>query len=221
MIVAMKRKTLSLMFATALSVGALQAQDLKSVEGIWFAECAEAGRGVSLAVNPEEAFADVEGFVFAGSEQNEGVSFSKQEFLKALGTPQSETVLSPKDTPVPEEAFADVEGFVFAASEQSEGVSFSKQEFLKALGTPVEMRVELNPRYVVSIKDGELLIAEISGSGFTDRYKIKEVTKAEEGVRISTTLGEEFTLKNNADGLLLTKTKSLSKAPQMQMQLSR
>lgn len=160
------------MFATALSVGALQAQDLKSVEGIWFAECAEAGRGVSLAVNQEEAFADVE-------------------------------------------------GFVFAASEQSEGVSFSKQEFLKALGTPVEMRVELNPRYVVSIKDGELLIAEISGSGFTDRYKIKEVTKAGEGVRISTTLGEEFTLKNNADGLLLTKTKSLSKAPQMQMQLSR
>ena len=160
------------MFTAALGMGALQAQDTKPIEGIWFAES-------TTAKNVE----------------------SNENNLK--------------------EGFKDAKQFAVELPGQKEKTIFAKEEFLQALGEPIEMRIDFNPKYVVSIKAGELLIAEINGSGFTDRYKIKEVKKTKATFLITTTLGEEFTLENNAGGLLLTKTKSLSKAPTMQMQLSK
>ena len=266
----MKTKTLSLMLTAALGMGALQAQDTKPIEGIWFAESTTAMNVESNENNlkegfkdakqfavelpgqkektifakeeflnafdtlhsetifspketpvAKEAFADMEGFAIVTESQADMTKFSKEEFLNAFDTPLSETILSPKETPVAKEAFADMEGFAIATESQADLTKFSKEEFLQALGEPIEMRIDFNPKYVVSIKAGELLIAEINGSGFTDRYKIKEVKKTKAAFLITTTLGEEFTLENNAGGLLLTKTKSLSKAPTMQMQLSK
>lgn len=209
------------MFTAALGVGALQAQDTKSVEGIWFAETTVANNVVRQENNLKGDFKDAKQFAIELPGQKEKTVFAKEEFLNAFDTPLSETIISPKEAPAEKEAFADVKGFAIATESQADLTKFSKEEFLQALGEPVEMRVDFNPKYIVSIKAGELLIAEINGSGFTDRYKIKDVKKSKEGFRIITTLGEEFTLENNAGGLLLTKTKSLSKTPKMQMQLSK
>lgn len=217
----MKAKTLSLMLTAALGMGALQAQDTKPIEGIWFAESTTAKNVESNENNLKEDFKDAKQFAIELPGQKEKTIFAKEEFLNAFDTPHSETILSPKETPVAKEAFADMEGFAIATETQADLTKFSKEEFLQALGEPIEMRIDFNPKYVVSIKAGELLIAEINGSGFTDRYKIKEVKKTKAAFLITTTLGEEFTLENNAGGLLLTKTKSLSKAPTMQMQLSK
>lgn len=217
----MKTKTLSLMLTAALGMGALQAQDTKPIEGIWFAESTTAKNVESNENNLKEGFKDAKQFAVELPGQKEKTIFAKEEFLNAFDTPLSETILSPKETPVAKEAFADMEGFAIATESQADLTTFSKEEFLQALGEPIEMRIDFNPKYVVSIKAGELLIAEINGSGFTDRYKIKEVKKTKAAFLITTTLGEEFTLENNAGGLLLTKTKSLSKAPTMQMQLSK
>lgn len=217
----MKTKTLSLMLTAALGMGALQAQDTKPIEGIWFAESTTAKNVESNENNLKEDFKDAKQFAVELPGQKEKTIFAKEEFLNAFDTPHSETILSPKETPVAKEAFADMEGFAIATENQADLTKFSKEEFLQALGEPIEMRIDFNPKYVVSIKAGELLIAEINGSGFTDRYKIKEVKKTKAAFLITTTLGEEFTLENNAGGLLLTKTKSLSKAPTMQMQLSK
>ena len=217
----MKTKTLSLMLTTALGMGALQAQDTKPIEGIWFAESTTAKNVESNENNLKEDFKDAKQFAVELPGQKEMTIFAKEEFLNAFDTPHSETILSPKETPVAKEAFADMEGFAIPTETQADLTKFSKEEFLQALGEPIEMRIDFNPKYVVSIKAGELLIAEINGSGFTDRYKIKEVKKTKAAFLITTTLGEEFTLENNAGGLLLTKTKSLSKAPTMQMQLSK
>lgn len=217
----MKTKTLSLMLTAALGMGALQAQDTKPIEGIWFAESTTAKNVESNENNLKEDFKDAKQFAIELPGQKEKTIFAKEEFLNAFDTPHSETILSPKETPVAKEAFADMEGFAIATESQADLTKFSKEEFLQALGEPIEMRIDFNPKYVVSIKAGELLIAEINGSGFTDRYKIKEVKKTKAAFLITTTLGEEFTLENNAGGLLLTKTKSLSKAPTMQMQLSK
>lgn len=217
----MKTKTLSLMLTAALGMGALQAQDTKPIEGIWFAESTTAKNVESNENNLKEDFKDAKQFAVELPEQKEKTIFAKEEFLNAFDTPHSETILSPKETPVAKEAFADMEGFAIATESQADLTTFSKEEFLQALGEPIEMRIDFNPKYVVSIKAGELLIADINGSGFTDRYKIKEVKKTKAAFLITTTLGEEFTLENNAGGLLLTKTKSLSKAPTMQMQLSK
>lgn len=217
----MKTKTLSLMLTAALGMGALQAQDTKPIEGIWFAESTTAKNVESNENNLKEGFKDAKQFAVELPGQKEKTIFAKEEFLNAFDTPLSETIFSPKETPVAKEAFADMEGFAIATESQADLTKFSKEEFLQALGEPIEMRIDFNPKYVVSIKAGELLIAEINGSGFTDRYKIKEVKKTKAAFLITTTLGEEFTLENNAGGLLLTKTKSLSKAPTMQMQLSK
>lgn len=217
----MKTKTLSLMLTAALGMGALQAQDTKPIEGIWFAESTTAKNVESNENNLKEDFKDAKQFAVELPGQKEKTIFAKEELLNAFDTPHSETILSPKETPVAKEAFADMEGFAIATESQADLTKFSKEEFLQALGEPIEMRIDFNPKYVVSIKAGELLIAEINGSGFTDRYKIKEVKKTKAAFLITTTLGEEFTLENNAGGLLLTKTKSLSKAPTMQMQLSK
>lgn len=217
----MKTKTLSLMLIAALGMGALQAQETKPIEGIWFAESTMANKVESNENNLKEDFKDVKQFAVELPGQKEKTIFAKEEFLNAFDTPLSETILSPKETPVAKEAFADMEGFAIATESQADLTKFSKEEFLQALGEPIEMRINFNPKYVVSIKAGELLIADINGSGFTDRYKIKEVKKTKAAFLITTTLGEEFTLENNAGGLLLTKTKSLSKAPTMQMQLSK
>ncbi len=217
----MKTKTLSLMLTAALGMGALQAQDTKPIEGIWFAESTTAKNVESNENNLKEDFKDAKQFAVELPGQKEKTIFAKEEFLNAFDTPHSETILSPKETPVAKEAFADMEGFAIATENQADMTKFSKEEFLQALGEPIEMRIDFNPKYVVSIKAGELLIAEINGSGFTDRYKIKEVKKTKATFLITTTLGEEFTLENNSGGLLLTKTKSLSKAPTMQMQLSK
>lgn len=217
----MKTKTLSLMLTAALGMGALQAQDTKPIEGIWFAESTTAKNVESNENNLKEGFKDAKQFAVELPGQKEKTIFAKEEFLNAFDTPLSETIFSPKETPVAKEAFADMEGFAIATESQADLTTFSKEEFLQALGEPIEMRIDFNPKYVVSIKAGELLIAEINGSGFTDRYKIKEVKKTKAAFLITTTLGEEFTLENNAGGLLLTKTKSLSKAPTMQMQLSK
>ncbi len=217
----MKTRTLSLMLTAALGMGALQAQDTKPIEGIWFAESTTAKNVESNENNLKEDFKDAKQFAVELPGQKEKTIFAKEEFLNAFDTPHSETILSPKETPVAKEAFADMEGFAIATESQADLTKFSKEEFLQALGEPIEMRIDFNPKYVVSIKAGELLIAEINGSGFTDRYKIKEVKKTKAAFLITTTLGEEFTLENNAGGLLLTKTKSLSKAPTMQMQLSK
>lgn len=217
----MKTKTLSLMLTAALGMGALQAQDTKPIEGIWFAESTTAKNVESNENNLKEGFKDAKQFAVELPGQKEKTIFAKEEFLNAFDTPLSETIFSPKETPVAKEAFADMEGFAIATETQADMTKFSKEEFLQALGEPIEMRIDFNPKYVVSIKAGELLIAEINGSGFTDRYKIKEVKKTKAAFLITTTLGEEFTLENNAGGLLLTKTKSLSKAPTMQMQLSK
>lgn len=217
----MKTKTLSLMLTAALGMGALQAQDTKPIEGIWFAESTTAKNVESNENNLKEDFKDAKQFAIELPGQKEKTIFAKEEFLNAFDTPHSETILSPKETPVAKEAFADMEGFAIATENQADLTKFSKEEFLQALGEPIEMRIDFNPKYVVSIKAGELLIAEINGSGFTDRYKIKEVKKTKAAFLITTTLGEEFTLENNSGGLLLTKTKSLSKAPTMQMQLSK
>ena len=217
----MKAKTLSLMLTAALGMGALQAQDTKPIEGIWFAESTTAKNVESNENNLKEDFKDAKQFAIELPGQKEKTIFAKEEFLNAFDTPHSETILSPKETPVAKEAFADMEGFAIVTESQADLTKFSKEEFLQALGEPIEMRIDFNPKYVVSIKAGELLIAEINGSGFTDRYKIKEVKKTKAAFLITTTLGEEFTLENNAGGLLLTKTKSLSKAPTMQMQLSK
>lgn len=217
----MKAKTLSLMLTAALGMGALQAQDTKPIEGIWFAESTTAKNVESNENNLKEDFKDAKQFAIELPGQKEKTIFAKEEFLNAFDTPHSETILSPKETPVAKEAFADMEGFAIATENQADLTKFSKEEFLQALGEPIEMRIDFNPKYVVSIKAGELLIAEINGSGFTDRYKIKEVKKTKAAFLITTTLGEEFTLENNSGGLLLTKTKSLSKAPTMQMQLSK
>lgn len=217
----MKTKTLSLMLTAALGMGALQAQDTKPIEGIWFAESTTAKNVESNENNLKEDFKDAKQFAVELPGQKEKTIFAKEEFLNAFDTPLSETIFSPKETPVAKEAFADMEGFAIATESQADLTTFSKEEFLQALGEPIEMRIDFNPKYVVSIKAGELLIAEINGSGFTDRYKIKEVKKTKAAFLITTTLGEEFTLENNAGGLLLTKTKSLSKAPTMQMQLSK
>lgn len=217
----MKTKTLSLMLTAALGMGALQAQDTKPIEGIWFAESTTAKNVESNENNLKEDFKDAKQFAVELPGQKEKTIFAKEEFLNAFDTPHSETILSPKETPVAKEAFADMEGFAIATENQADLTKFSKEKFLQALGEPIEMRIDFNPKYVVSIKAGELLIAEINGSGFTDRYKIKEVKKTKAAFLITTTLGEEFTLENNSGGLLLTKTKSLSKAPTMQMQLSK
>lgn len=217
----MKTKALSLMLTAALGMGALQAQDTKPIEGIWFAESTTAKNVESNENNLKEDFKDAKQFAVELPGQKEKTIFAKEEFLNAFDTPLSETILSPKETPVAKEAFADMEGFAIATESQADLTTFSKEEFLQALGEPIEMRIDFNPKYVVSIKAGELLIAEINGSGFTDRYKIKEVKKTKAAFLITTTLGEEFTLENNSGGLLLTKTKSLSKAPTMQMQLSK
>lgn len=217
----MKTKTLSLMLTAALGMGALQAQDTKPIEGIWFAESTTAKNVESNENNLKEDFKDAKQFAIELPGQKEKTIFAKEEFLNAFDTPHSETILSPKETPVAKEAFADMEGFAIATESQADLTKFSKEEFLQALGEPIEMRIDFNPKYVVSIKAGELLIADINGSGFTDRYKIKEVKKTKAAFLITTTLGEEFTLENNSGGLLLTKTKSLSKAPTMQMQLSK
>lgn len=217
----MKTKTLSLMLTAALGMGALQAQDTKPIEGIWFAESTTAKNVESNENNLKEGFKDAKQFAVELPGQKEKTIFAKEEFLNAFDTPLSETIFSPKETPVAKEAFADMEGFAIATENQADLTKFSKEEFLQALGEPIEMRIDFNPKYVVSIKAGELLIADINGSGFTDRYKIKEVKKTKAAFLITTTLGEEFTLENNAGGLLLTKTKSLSKAPTMQMQLSK
>lgn len=217
----MKTKTLSLMLTAALGMGALQAQDTKPIEGIWFAESTTAKNVESNENNLKEDFKDAKQFAVELPGQKEKTIFAKEEFLNAFDTPHSETILSPKETPVAKEAFADMEGFAIATESQADLTTFSKEEFLQALGEPIEMRIDFNPKYVVSIKAGELLIADINGSGFTDRYKIKEVKKTKAAFLITTTLGEEFTLENNSGGLLLTKTKSLSKAPTMQMQLSK
>ena len=217
----MKTKTLSLMLTAALGMGALQAQDTKPIEGIWFAESTTAKNVESNENNLKEDFKDAKQFAVELPGQKEKTIFAKEEFLNAFDTPHSETILSPKETPVAKEAFADMEGFAIATESQADLTKFSKEEFLQALGEPIEMRIDFNPKYVVSIKAGELLIADINGSGFTDRYKIKEVKKTKAAFLITTTLGEEFTLENNSGGLLLTKTKSLSKAPTMQMQLSK
>lgn len=217
----MKTKTLSLMLTAALGMGALQAQETKPIEGIWFAESTTAKNVESNENNLKEDFKDAKQFAVELPGQKEKTIFAKEEFLNAFDTPHSETILSPKETPVAKEAFADMEGFAIATENQADLTKFSKEEFLQALGEPIEMRIDFNPKYVVSIKAGELLIAEINGSGFTDRYKIKEVKKTKAAFLITTTLGEEFTLENNSGGLLLTKTKSLSKAPTMQMQLSK
>lgn len=217
----MKTKTLSLMLTAALGMGALQAQDTKPIEGIWFAESTTAKNVESNENNLKEGFKDAKQFAVELPGQKEKTIFAKEEFLNAFDTPLSETIFSPKETPVAKEAFADMEGFAIATESQADLTTFSKEEFLQALGEPIEMRIDFNPKYVVSIKAGELLIADINGSGFTDRYKIKEVKKTKAAFLITTTLGEEFTLENNAGGLLLTKTKSLSKAPTMQMQLSK
>lgn len=217
----MKTKTLSLMLIAALGMGALQAQEANPIEGIWFAESTMANKVESNENNLKEDFKDVKQFAVELPGQKEKTIFAKEEFLNAFDTPLSETILSPKETPVAKEAFADMEGFAIATESQADLTKFSKEEFLQALGEPIEMRINFNPKYVVSIKAGELLIADINGSGFTDRYKIKEVKKTKAAFLITTTLGEEFTLENNAGGLLLTKTKSLSKAPTMQMQLSK
>ena len=217
----MKTKTLSLMLTAALGMGVLQAQDTKPIEGIWFAESTTAKNVESNENNLKEGFKDAKQFAVELPGQKEKTIFAKEEFLNAFDTPLSETIFSPKETPVAKEAFADMEGFAIATENQADLTKFSKEEFLQALGEPIEMRIDFNPKYVVSIKAGELLIAEINGSGFTDRYKIKEVKKTKAAFLITTPLGEEFTLENNAGGLLLTKTKSLSKAPTMQMQLSK
>lgn len=217
----MKTKTLSLMLTAALGMGALQAQDTKPIEGIWFAESTTAKNVESNENNLKEDFKDAKQFAIELPGQKEKTIFAKEEFLNAFDTPLSETIFSPKETPVAKEAFADMEGFAIATESQADLTTFSKEEFLQALGEPIEMRIDFNPKYVVSIKAGELLIADINGSGFTDRYKIKEVKKTKAAFLITTTLGEEFTLENNSGGLLLTKTKSLSKAPTMQMQLSK
>lgn len=217
----MKTKTLSLMLTAALGMGALQAQDTKPIEGIWFAESTTAKNVESNENNLKEGFKDAKQFAVELPGQKEKTIFAKEEFLNAFDTPLSETIFSPKETPVAKEAFADMEGFAIATENQADLTKFSKEEFLQALGEPIEMRIDFNPKYVVSIKAGELLIAEINGSGFTDRYKIKEVKKTKAAFLITTPLGEKFTLENNAGGLLLTKTKSLSKAPTMQMQLSK
>lgn len=217
----MKAKTLSLMLTAALGMGALQAQDTKPIEGIWFAESTTAKNVESNENNLKEGFKDAKQFAVELLGQKEKTIFAKEEFLNAFDTPLSETIFSPKETPVAKEAFADMEGFAIATESQTDLTTFSKEEFLQALGEPIEMRIDFNPKYVVSINAGELLIAEINGSGFTDRYKIKEVKKTKAAFLITTTLGEEFTLENNSGGLLLTKTKSLSKAPTMQMQLSK
>lgn len=217
----MKTKTLSLMLTAALGMGALQAQETKPIEGIWFAESTTAKNVESNENNLKEGFKDAKQFAVELPGQKEKTIFAKEEFLNAFDTPHSETILSPKETPVAKEAFADMEGFAIATESQADMTKFSKEEFLQALGEPIEMRINFNPKYVVSIKAGELLIADINGSGFTDRYKIKEVKKTKAAFLITTTLGEEFTLENNSGGLLLTKTKSLSKAPTMQMQLSK
>lgn len=217
----MKTKTLSLMLTAALGMGALQAQDTKPIEGIWFAESTTAKNVESNENNLKEGFKDAKQFAVELPGQKEKTIFAKEEFLNAFDTPLSETIFSPKETPVAKEAFADMEGFAIATENQADLTKFSKEEFLQALSEPIEMRIDFNPKYVVSIKAGELLIAEINGSGFTDRYKIKEVKKTKAAFLITTTLGEEFTLENNSGGLLLTKTKSLSKAPTMQMQLSK
>ncbi len=217
----MKTKTLSLMLTAALGMGVLQAQDTKPIEGIWFAESTTAKNVESNENNLKEGFKDAKQFAVELPGQKEKTIFAKEEFLNAFDTPHSETIFSPKETPVAKEAFADMEGFAIATESQADLTKFSKEEFLQALGEPIEMRIDFNPKYVVSIKAGELLIAEINGSGFTDRYKIKEVKKTKAAFLITTTLGEEFTLENNSGGLLLTKTKSLSKAPTMQMQLSK
>lgn len=217
----MKTKTLSLMLTAALGMGALQAQDTKPIEGIWFAESTTAKNVESNENNLKEGFKDAKQFAVELPGQKEKTIFAKEEFLNAFDTLHSETIFSPKETPVAKEAFADMEGFAIVTESQADMTKFSKEEFLQALGEPIEMRIDFNPKYVVSIKAGELLIAEINGSGFTDRYKIKEVKKTKAAFLITTTLGEEFTLENNAGGLLLTKTKSLSKAPTMQMQLSK
>ncbi len=209
------------MLTAALGMGALQAQDTKPIEGIWFAESTTAKNVESNENNLKEDFKDAKQFAVELPGQKEKTIFAKEEFLNAFDTPLSETILSPKETPVAKEAFADMEGFAIATESQADLTKFSKEEFLQALGEPIEMRIDFNPKYVVSIKAGELLIAEINGSGFTDRYKIKEVKKTKAAFLITTTLGEEFTLENNSGGLLLTKTKSLSKAPTMQMQLSK
>lgn len=217
----MKTKTLSLMLIATLGMGALQAQETKPIEGIWFAESTMANKVESNENNLKEDFKDAKQFAVELPGQKEKTIFAKEEFLNAFDTPLSETILSPKETPVAKEAFADMKGFAIATESQADLTKFSKEEFLQALGEPIEMRINFNPKYVVSIKAGELLIADINGSGFTDRYKIKEVKKTKAAFLITTTLGEEFTLENNAGGLLLTKTKSLSKAPTMQMQLSK
>lgn len=217
----MKTKALSLMLTAALGMGALQAQDTKPIEGILFAESTTAKNVESNENNLKEDFKDAKQFAVELPGQKEKTIFAKEEFLNAFDTPHSETILSPKETPVAKEAFADMEGFAIATESQADMTKFSKEEFLQVLGEPIEMRIDFNPKYVVSIKAGELLIAEINGSGFTDRYKIKEVKKTKAAFLITTTLGEEFTLENNSGGLLLTKTKSLSKAPTMQMQLSK
>lgn len=209
------------MLTAALGMGALQAQDTKPIEGIWFAESTTAKNVESNENNLKEDFKDAKQFAVELPGQKEKTIFAKEEFLNAFDTPHSETILSPKETPVAKEAFADMEGFAIATESQADMTKFSKEEFLQALGEPIEMRINFNPKYVVSIKAGELLIADINGSGFTDRYKIKEVKKTKAAFLITTTLGEEFTLENNSGGLLLTKTKSLSKAPTMQMQLSK
>lgn len=209
------------MLTAALGMGALQAQDTKPIEGIWFAESTTAKNVESNENNLKEDFKDAKQFAVELPGQKEKTIFAKEEFLNAFDTPLSETIFSPKETPLAKEAFADMEGFAIATESQADLTTFSKEEFLQALGEPIEMRIDFNPKYVVSIKAGELLIAEINGSGFTDRYKIKEVKKTKAAFLITTTLGEEFTLENNSGGLLLTKTKSLSKAPTMQMQLSK
>lgn len=209
------------MLTAALGMGALQAQDTKPIEGIWFAESTTAKNVESNENNLKEDFKDAKQFAIELPGQKEKTIFAKEEFLNAFDTPLSETIFSPKETPVAKEAFADMEGFAIATESQADLTTFSKEEFLQALGEPIEMRIDFNPKYVVSIKAGELLIADINGSGFTDRYKIKEVKKTKAAFLITTTLGEEFTLENNSGGLLLTKTKSLSKAPTMQMQLSK
>lgn len=209
------------MLTAALGMGALQAQDTKPIEGIWFAESTTAKNVESNENNLKEDFKDAKQFAVELPGQKEKTIFAKEEFLNAFDTPLSETIFSPKETPVAKEAFADMEGFAIATESQADLTTFSKEEFLQALGEPIEMRIDFNPKYVVSIKAGELLIADINGSGFTDRYKIKEVKKTKAAFLITTTLGEEFTLENNSGGLLLTKTKSLSKAPTMQMQLSK
>lgn len=209
------------MLTAALGMGALQAQDTKPIEGIWFAESTTAKNVESNENNLKEDFKDAKQFAVELPGQKEKTIFAKEEFLNAFDTPLSETIFSPKETPVAKEAFADMEGFAIATENQADLTTFSKEEFLQALGEPIEMRIDFNPKYVVSIKAGELLIADINGSGFTDRYKIKEVKKTKAAFLITTTLGEEFTLENNSGGLLLTKTKSLSKAPTMQMQLSK